>query len=917
PPTASSEELEEDPLDRLSRIEDIALVQQYIHALEAADIYNGDLSTEAISRIRDPEATQVSLSEATDRDLLLSLRLYLSHMNASEASFRKSMLAAERALSQGQPQPTKLHSLDRLKRWMRDMTGVAPIVNDMCPNSCQAYTGPLSAESTCHTCKEPRYRAGTTSRQHFYSLPLAPVIQSMHRDPDASRRFEYGAQKLSHLCSVVRETSSVPLYDDVLCGHDVLNAYASGTITDSDLLLMVSYEGCQIYRDKHSDCWIYVWIFVSVSPDLRYKKRWVIPGGFIPGPNKPKFFESFIFPGLHHIAAINKLPGGGLPIWQSHTGLMVSRRLYILLACADGPAMTQWNGLVGHSGRLGCRFLCSMLGRHKPSQGGHHYPVMLKPVDYNVPGCNHPDYDPANLPPVYSANYAANLASVCAATGPTDYRRRRAETGICKPSILSGLRSATLGVPRMCAGDIMHLVLNLGDLLVGLWRGTIDHASSDPPDAWRWRVLVGEVWQQHGRDVAFCIIFLPSSYDRAPRNPAEKINSGYKQWEFLIWLFGLGLGLLYKVLPDDYWRSYCKLVRGIRMLYLRRLTPLDIATMHRLLVEFILEFERLYVQGRADRIQFVRQSIHVLSHMAPEAQRLGPGICSSQFPMERTIGNLTEELCSHSAPYANLSERGLQRCMVNSLLAMIPGLDLDDDEDGETPAGGTLPSSAIDAGNGFILLAKMDTARRAIPPSESNALRNFILTHSPSDLENCAWEPRIVKWARLQLPNGQIARSKFKEDGKSLQNLRVTRNVKLELDGATTFGEVRYYFRFPVGKGLRTLAMVLPYSGADRELYTKSSGTVYSCRPLGEAAVRVVDVGAIAAVVAMIPHPIHFLKLAGESFERRFTGSFFVVERPGLDMVALGEPLDEDMDDLESSGHSQQYTSNFLGELDL
>ncbi len=32
-------------------------------------------------------------------------------------------------------------------------------------------------------------------------------------------------------------------------------------------------------------------------------------------------------------------------------------------------------------------------------------------------------------------------------------------------------------------------------------------------------------------------------------SPAEKISSGYKAWEFLIYVFGLCLALLYGILP--------------------------------------------------------------------------------------------------------------------------------------------------------------------------------------------------------------------------------------------------------------------------------------------------------------------------------------------------------------------------------
>ncbi len=40
--------------------------------------------------------------------------------------------------------------------------------------------------------------------------------------------------------------------------------------------------------------------------------------------------------------------------------------------------------------------------------------------------------------------------------------------------------------------------------------------------------------------------------------------------------------------------------------------------------------------------------------------------------MERTIGNLGEEIKQPSNPYGNLSERGLQRTQMNALAVMIP-----------------------------------------------------------------------------------------------------------------------------------------------------------------------------------------------------------------------------------------------------
>jgi hypothetical protein len=57
--------------------------------------------------------------------------------------------------------------------------------------------------------------------------------------------------------------------------------------------------------------------------------------------------------------------------------------------------------------------------------------------------------------------------------------------------------------------------------------------------------------------------------------------------------------------------------------------------------------------------------------MAGETFRKGPGELYSQYPIERTIGNLGEELKQPSDPYANLSQRAIRRCQVNALKAII------------------------------------------------------------------------------------------------------------------------------------------------------------------------------------------------------------------------------------------------------
>ncbi|KAF8230405.1 hypothetical protein L208DRAFT_1282038 [Tricholoma matsutake] len=143
----------------------------------------------------------------------------------------------------------------------------------------------------------------------------------------------------------------------------------------------------------------------------------------------------------------------------------------------------------------------------------------------------------------------------------------------------------------------MHLgSLNLPDLLNNLWCGTFDCDTSDKCSTWDWAKLQGSTWVEPGCQVAVATPYLPGSFDRPPCNPAEKISSGYKAWEFLLYLFGLGPGLLYSILPEKYYQNFCKLVFGMHIIQQYHIINEDLSKAHAALIEFAYEFELLYYQ---------------------------------------------------------------------------------------------------------------------------------------------------------------------------------------------------------------------------------------------------------------------------------------------------------------------------------
>jgi hypothetical protein len=161
--------------------------------------------------------------------------------------------------------------------------------------------------------------------------------------------------------------------------------------------------------------------------------------------------------------------------------------------------------------------------------------------------------------------------------------------------------------------------------------------------------------------------FLLSSFDRPPHNIAEKLTSGYKAWEFLLYLYGLGPGLLYNVLPNPYYSNYCKLVYGMHLMNQHSISLDNVHDANLALTSFAQEFEAIYCQHLSTRIHFVRPCIHSMVHLPCKVLRIGPPVCSSQWMLEWTIGNLGEEIKQPSNPFANLSQRGIWHAQVNAL----------------------------------------------------------------------------------------------------------------------------------------------------------------------------------------------------------------------------------------------------------
>lgn len=754
-------------------IKELQVAQQFIDALKAASLDTSGLHPECLKRLRNPPQETLNINSES---LRLSLEVYTHIDHTSEEVYKSFRRAVAKF-----PDNVQLVSLDQVKRYVQEISGIWPILADMCINSCVGFTGPFSGLDKCPECNAARYETQASSRhctsnpkprKQFLTNPIGPQVQAAWRSPESARAMCYRKQCQEKILADLREGGvEVAEISDWVHGTEAIDASSSGDMNKDSTVLMLSFDGAQLYRSKQSDCWIYIWVLLDRGPDSRYKKKHVLVGAVIPGPKKPKNVDSFLFPGLQHVAALMK---EGLSIWDAAEERLFWSYLFLAYVTADGPGMQFINGLVGHSGRYGCRLYCPMRGRHKPGSG-HYFPACMKPFHYDIEGSNHgdisirfPDPEQDNV----VTRYRRNLYRVQGSSGNGQYEKNRLETGIAKPSLVSGLPSkCRFEVPKCFPADIMHLVaLNIPELLLGLWRATLKCDNGDTKDSWDWAILRDNAtWKRHGKQVAATTPYLPGSFDRPPRNPAEKLNSSYKAIEFLHYIFELGPALFYGLLPLSYWQNFCRLVKGIRLIHQRNITMAQLREAHKQLILFMEEFELLYYQRRPERIHFIRQSIHALRHLAEETIRIGPYGILAQWAMERAIGDLGGEIRQTSNPYANLAQRALRRCQINALKHMLPSLDRDED---------FLPGGAVDLGDGFILRGQ-DEKSRPLQPCEAEAVKTLMQQLHVQQSDSWMASPVLRRWARLRLPSGQIARCLWKEGARELNDVRMSRNVKV------------------------------------------------------------------------------------------------------------------------------------------
>jgi hypothetical protein len=137
-----------------------------------------------------------------------------------------------------------------------------------------------------------------------------------------------------------------------------------------DIALSLSTDSYMPFKNQRKTAWPLIIYNYNLPPKTRFLEENVLFLGVIPSPNKPKDFDSFLWPLIEELLV---LKGLGVDAWDAVAPETFRLHAHLLLVFGDIPAVSMVMCMKGHNGVSPCRY-CEIKGV-KNSDGPYYMPL--------------------------------------------------------------------------------------------------------------------------------------------------------------------------------------------------------------------------------------------------------------------------------------------------------------------------------------------------------------------------------------------------------------------------------------------------------------------------------------------------------------------------------------------------------------
>jgi hypothetical protein len=214
---------------------------------------------------------------------------------------------------------------------------------DCCVKSCVAFTGPHARLKACPRCRKPRYRLNGKPLKTFRYIPLIPQLIAYFLNQELNRRMRYRSERYSEARGSRGEQVS-DVFDGshylgllekeaTINGHGLGHTYFSD---DRDVALGLATDGVNPWRRRKSTFWPILFYNFNLPPEERFHDDNAICVGEVPGPEKPKDMDSFLYPAIQELLKL----AIGIRAYDITEEEVFTLHAYLITIFGDIPAIS-------------------------------------------------------------------------------------------------------------------------------------------------------------------------------------------------------------------------------------------------------------------------------------------------------------------------------------------------------------------------------------------------------------------------------------------------------------------------------------------------------------------------------------------------------------------------------------------------
>ena len=455
---------------------------------------------------------------------------------------------------------------------------------DCCVRSCAAFTGPRAKLKECPRCRKPRYRQNGKPMKTYRSLPLIPQLVAFFLNREVNKRMRYRsdghpkskANGMDQITDVFDGSHYRGLLEKevTINGHSLGHNYFSD---DRDIALGLATDGVNPWRRRKSTFWPILLYNYNLPPEERFHDDNAICIGEVPGPEKPKDMDSFLFPTTQELLKL----AVGVQAYDVIEDEIFTLHAYLIAIFGDIPAVSMLLRMKGHNARLPCR-LCTIQAVRIPNS---RTTTLYVPLCHKNLQSGQTDYNPADLPLRTHEQFMAQAHEVQSARTNAESEQLAVKYGINGLPLLSVLDS--LALPLSTGYEFMHLIYeNIIPNLTLLWSGNYKGLNNDQPF-----VLSKTVWEEIGKTTAASHSTMPSSYGAPVPNIATDRSifsaESWCQWA----LFIAPIALNGRFPNKRYYNHFCDLVKLINLCLKFELSKQDVSDIRSGFVHWVKKYE--------------------------------------------------------------------------------------------------------------------------------------------------------------------------------------------------------------------------------------------------------------------------------------------------------------------------------------